>query len=103
MGILEKYLTDFGRDPKITKLINEREVYWVPVVSPDSFITDQRHVDGVDPNRNFPYPSQPNIDSVPPIRALREFFIQKQFKAALSTHAYEWCSFIGMRCDTHVT
>jgi hypothetical protein len=25
---------------------------------------------------------------VPPIRALREFFIQKQFKAALSTHAY---------------
>jgi hypothetical protein len=88
MGIICKYLSDYGRDSAVTQLVNERDVYWVPVVSPDSFIDDQRHVDGVDPNRNFPYPGQPNVDSIPPINSLREFFLKHQFKAAISTHAY---------------
>jgi hypothetical protein len=88
MGILGKYLHDYGRDPIVTRLIQEREVYWVPVVSPDSFIADVRHVDGVDPNRNFPFPGHMDVKSVAPIQALRDFFQQKQFKAAVSTHAY---------------
>lgn len=88
MGILGKYLTDYGREPTITRLINERDVYWVPVVSPDSFIADSRHVDGVDPNRNFPHPGDPNMSSVAPIHALRGFFLKHRFKAGLSTHAY---------------
>lgn len=88
MGIMGKMLNDYGRDEKVTRLINERDIYWVPVVSPDSYITQQRHVDGVDPNRNFPYPGQPNVRSVPPIAALREFFLQHKFKAALSGHAH---------------
>lgn len=88
MGIMGKMLNAYGRDERVTKLVNERDIYWVPVVSPDSYISQERHVDGVDPNRNFPYPGQPNVNSVPPIAALRSFFVQHKFKAAISGHAY---------------
>lgn len=88
MGIMGKMLNAYGRDSKITKLINERDIYWIPVVSPDSYIAKTRHVDGVDPNRNFPYPGQLNKSSIPPIAALRSFFLQHKFKAVISGHAY---------------
>lgn len=88
MGIMGKMLHAYGRDEKVTKLINDRDIYWVPVVSPDSYAVQQRQVDGVDPNRNFPYPGQPNVNSVPPVAALRNFFMQHKFRAALSGHAY---------------
>lgn len=88
MGIMGKMLTDYGHDAAITKLMKSRDVYWVPVVSPDSFIADARHVDGLDPNRNFPYPGKPDVNSIPPIKSIREFFTKQGFKAAISTHAY---------------
>jgi hypothetical protein len=88
MGILGNYLKLYGKDQLITELINERDVYWVPVVSPDSFVSVDRHVDGVDPNRNFPYPGHATVNSVPPVMALRKFHEDKKFKAAISSHAY---------------
>lgn len=88
MGIVGNYLQGYGRDEKITKLIRERDVYFVPVVSPDSFVGVSRHVDGVDPNRNFPYPGNVNVRSVPPVDALRRFHLEKKFDAAMSGHAF---------------
>lgn len=88
MGMIGKLLSDYGRDEKVTKLVSSRDIYWIPVVSPDSYISDSRHVDGVDPNRNFPYPGNPNVNSVPPISALREFFLKHKFLAVVSTHSY---------------
>ena len=88
MGVLGKILNNYGKDDKVTKLLLERDIYFVPIVSPDSFVNNTRHVDGVDPNRNFPYKLNPNVKSVPPIAALREFFIKHKFSAVISTHAY---------------
>lgn len=88
MGIIGKMLTDYGHDETVTKLIKSRDVYWVPIVSPDSFIADSRYVDGIDPNRNFPYPGKPDVNSIPPIKSIRDFFIKHKFKAVISTHAF---------------
>ncbi len=64
--LLEKY----GKDDKITKLVNEREIWFVPVVNPDGLIWSQTQYSywrknrndngggssiGVDPNRNYGY------------------------------------------------
>ena len=46
-------LSQYGKDIELTKLIDETTIYYVPVVSPDSY-PYSRHVDSVDPNRNFP-------------------------------------------------
>jgi len=87
MAYIGTLLAEYGKDEKITKLINERDLYFIPVVSPDSY-PHSRIVDGVDPNRNFPTERDPNRRSVPPIAALREFFLRIKPDAAASGHTH---------------
>lgn len=87
MGVLGKMLASYGDDPQATDVMNHRDLYFVPVVSPDSY-PNSREVDGVDPNRDFPTEQNPNKVSTPSIQALRQFFLQKHFKAALSAHTF---------------
>ncbi len=68
--------------------LSMRDVYFIPIVSPDSYKAHRRHVDGVDPNRDFPHPRNPTRRSVPPVQALRAFFLQHGFQAAACGHAY---------------
>lgn len=40
--LLAKYLlSEFGKNPQITKLLNEREVFIAPIVNPDGHIFDR--------------------------------------------------------------
>ncbi len=66
-------LEEYGADPEATYLVNNRELYFVPVVNPDGFLYNIQTnpggggmwrknrrdngggVYGVDPNRNYPY------------------------------------------------
>lgn len=75
------------KDPKIKEMLDTRDLYFVPVVSPDSY-PRSRHVDGVDPNRDFPNPRDPNRKSVPPVKAIQDFFEKHQFEAAISGHTF---------------
>lgn len=81
--ILDKY----GDDEEITELVNTRELYFVPIVSPDSY-GQTRFVDGVDPNRDFPTNQNPHKASVPPVRALQELFLQIRPNAVISGHTF---------------
>ena len=65
----------------IDELLDKREVYFIPLVSPDSF-PRSRHVEGVDPNRDF-YKEQPCY----PVRCLKRFASQLHFDAVLSGHS----------------
>lgn len=81
--ILDKY----GDDDQITNLVDSRDMYFIPIVSPDSH-PNSRHVDGVDPNRDYPTERSPNKKSVPPIQALREFTLTIKPRAAISGHTW---------------
>lgn len=72
-------------NPQVKKILDTRDLYFVPVFSPDSF-PHSRHVDGVDPNRNFPGPRNPDRRSVPPVAAVQKFFLQHHFSAVISGH-----------------
>ncbi len=85
MWYISHMLASYGEDEDITELINTRDIYYIPVVSPDSY-PHSRQVDGVDPNRNFPTGRNPNKQSVPPIRALRAFFLKIKPNAVISGH-----------------
>ena len=81
MAYIGSMLAAYGKDEAITKLIDDREIYFIPVVSPDSY-PNSRHVDGVDPNRDFT-----NLRSAP-VKAIQKFFEQHKFHAAWSGHTW---------------
>jgi predicted deacylase len=87
MAFIGAMLKSYGTDPAVTELINSRDIYFVPVVSPDSY-PNSRHVDGVDPNRDFPGPSNPTKQSTPSIKALQNFFLTHRFNAVMSGHTH---------------
>ena len=87
MAYVGALLSGYGVDPQITQILQSRQVYFVPVVSPDSY-PSSRFVDGVDPNRNFPTVRDPDKQSVAPLAALQRFFLQHRFSAAISGHTH---------------
>ena len=105
MAFCGTLLSKYGRDEEVTKLLNTREIYLDPVVSPDSY-PHSRWIDGVDPNRDFPSMKDPNRVSVPPIKALQEFHLKHKFKAVLCGHSsgrwflHPW-SEVGMESKHH--
>jgi len=82
MGWVGYVLSHYGRRDHgyIAELVNKREVYLVPVVSPDSF-PHSRHVEGVDPNRDFN-----KSPACAPVECLKRFAWQMKFQAVLSGH-----------------
>lgn len=87
MAYTGKLITSYGRNESLTRLLNSRTIYFVPVVSPDSY-PNSRHVDGVDPNRDFPTLKNPDKQSVAPVKNLQDFFLRIKPKAVLSGHTF---------------
>lgn len=89
--VVESYagrlLSGYGREERLTALLDGLDICFVPVVSPDSY-PDSRHVDGVDPNRDFPGPHDPHRNSTPAIAALQVLFCSNHFRAAWSGHTF---------------
>lgn len=81
MAYIGSLLAKYDKEDDVTKLLNERDIYFVPVLSPDSY-PNSRHVDGVDPNRDFS-----NLKSAP-VRAIQDFYKKHQFDAVMSGHTW---------------
>jgi len=86
MWWIGRILSTYGQNPEVTELVDTRELYFIPVVCPDSY-PSSRHCDGLDPNRNFPSGNSDNR-SIPPIQNLKEFFKRMQFDCYASGHSY---------------
>jgi len=87
MALIGALLSDYGKDEAVTEIINTRDIYFIPVVSPDSY-PSSRYVDGVDPNRNFPNPRQPSLQSIKPIKAIQDFVLKIKPAATISGHTW---------------
>jgi hypothetical protein len=77
-----------GGDPVITAALEEFTLYFVPVVNPDGFVRRERYANGVDPNRDFPWPGQPSKRPNPAIASLMEFIHRHNVVGAIDWHAY---------------
>ncbi|GAB4282112.1 MAG: hypothetical protein Kow0029_27520 [Candidatus Rifleibacteriota bacterium] len=117
MATIKKLLEEYSVDPAIKKLVDSREIWFVPIVNPDGLIYSQeksrywrknrRHnADGsygVDPNRNYGYQwgnvgasNYPGSDtyhgtgpfSEPETCAIRDLAIREKFQASISFHTY---------------
>ena len=82
------YLLDgYGKNKQITELVDSRDLYFIPVVSPESY-PNSRTVGDIDPNRDFPTPKNNEHQSIPAIMALREFYWKIKPAAILSGHTF---------------
>jgi len=86
MSFIGYLLSNYMNNEEITHIIDNTDVYFIPVVSPDSY-PHSRHVDGVDPNRNFPGPNN-QIKSIKPLYELQKWFLLNKFNAVISGHTY---------------
>lgn len=95
MKMLERFLHDYGRNEEATWLLKNRDVYWIPVISPDTYLRS-RYVEKVDPNRDYPYPGRRPHTPSTPIRNIMKFCTDHQFAGVISGHTtgedYFWPS-----------
>ncbi len=88
ISLMNELLSQYGKDNRITKMLDGRVIYFIPVVSPDSFEMRSRYVEGEDPNRAYPWPEKPKNGNVGVINSLIEFTNNHQFIGSLDIHAY---------------
>ncbi|HNV70576.1 MAG TPA: M14 family metallopeptidase, partial [Candidatus Ozemobacteraceae bacterium] len=116
MAALQAYLEGYSTDEKLTRLVNEREVWFVPMLNPDGILFSQNSQRywrknrrpagssfGVDLNRNFGYKwgltgasDKPYSDtyhgaepfSEPETRAVKELAERERFQTSLAFHSY---------------
>ncbi len=60
LGLIEKLLVGYGTDARITKMVDDHVIYWVPAVCVDGYAARSRYVENRDPNRDFAWPENPN-------------------------------------------
>ncbi len=53
MDLLETLLSRHGKDDRVTKLVNEREIWILPVLNVDGKVYDMRHGNGQDKGANW--------------------------------------------------
>ena len=85
LGIMGKMLNDYKRDEQVTWLIENRDIYFIPVFSPDSYL-QSRYIEGEDPNRRWPYPGSRADNQATPIKTMQAFFLKHKFVGAIDGH-----------------
>lgn len=87
-GILDSLLAGYSNSPRAKQIIDGRTIYFLPVINPDGYVRQQRYANGVDPNREYPWPEKPNRTPNPAIEAVMNFFHQHNIRGSIDFHSY---------------
>ncbi len=89
--MIEYLLENYGVDPDITWLINEREIWIIPMLNPDGYENGSRYnADGIDLNRDYYSPDGSNAGTCwrgAESRALRDFNVGMNPVTSLTFHS----------------
>lgn len=88
LGLLDRLLNGYGNDRRMTDLIDNKQIYFLPMVNPDGFARRSRYSGGVDPNRSYPLVDGGQRSSTPCIENLIQFFHQHDFVGSIDFHAF---------------
>ncbi|MFH1502191.1 MAG: M14 family zinc carboxypeptidase, partial [Candidatus Eisenbacteria bacterium] len=88
---IEHLLDNYGTDPDVTWLVNEREFWVIPVFNPDGHVAGSRYNgNGEDLNRNYLCPCGDNAAtafSEPETQALRDWCVGRNPVTSLTFHS----------------
>ena len=90
MNLIEKLLSGYGKNDEITWLVDNRDIYFIPVASPDTYLKPEK-IEGYNPHTSFPYPKRPNNASPSPIKLMMGLMNTNKFKAVMSMHSPGEC------------
>jgi hypothetical protein len=88
LHLITELVAGYPQEPRLKKLIDQNALHLIPVVNPDGFISRERYADGVDPNRDFPYPGNPHHTSIPTVAALISFAHKYRVEGVMDIHNY---------------
>ena len=88
MNLVDQILQGYGKDARFTKMVDDHDLYFIPVVNADGFAARDRYDTGQDPNRSYPYPNDPARAPTPSIKPLIQFYEAKKFAGNIDFHAY---------------
>ena len=88
LGLLSQLTKSYGSDSRLTKILDSAVIYFIPVVNPDGYVRSERYSNGVDPNRDYPWPEKPERNPNPCIKAVINFFHAHAIKGSIDFHAY---------------
>lgn len=86
--LIDELLQRSKVDGRLSDIIQNYDLYFVPVINPDGFTKRRRYAGGRDPNRDFPYPERPTRTSVACIKHLIDWVDKEKFDGTLDIHAY---------------
>ena len=87
MQMINSFLAGYNRNDDITWALDNRDIYFVPVSSPDTFLKNEK-IEGFNPSTSFPYPKKPNNASPSAIKLLMSLANEMKFKAVINMHTY---------------
>lgn len=87
MAVLKRWVQKANTDERVGAFLRHAQVYFVPVVSPDSYVAKVRLVGLVDPNRDYPWPGDPDHRSIGIIQAISNFALSKGIKGSVDIHS----------------
>jgi hypothetical protein len=88
MEIVNHLINGYGTDPRLSKIVNDHDLYFIPVVNADGFAAVERYDSGRDPNRSYPFPGNEKAQPTASISAIMGFFASKKIVGSIDFHAY---------------
>ena len=93
---IRRLLNEYGKNTRVTNLVNNSKMYIIASMNPDGFELRQRHSSrGVDLNRDFPDFTSDDYDSpngrAVETKAIMDLHNQHHFAAAVNFHGGEVC------------
>lgn len=89
--MIDFLLRGYGANPQVTWLVNNREIWIIPMFNPDGHVAGQRYnAQGTDLNRNYLCPCHCNAGtafSAPETQALRDFNVGMNPVTSLTFHS----------------
>lgn len=88
MNLIDRLMSGYGSNPRFTNMVNNHNIYFIPVLNPDGYARQDRYDNGKDPNRSYPFPDRPNNIPTKSISAIMQFFASKNIIGSIDFHAY---------------
>jgi len=87
MDFVEGLIKNYGTDARITAMLDKHVIYFIPVVCPDGYVNQTRECNGLDPNRDYPYPADPDHVSNASIRNETTWFATHHIVGSVDIHS----------------
>jgi hypothetical protein len=88
MNLIDQLIAGDGQNERYSSILQNHDLYFVPVVNPDGFTATRRYEGNRDPNRSYPWPEDESNIPSPSIAGLIQLFNTIQPVGTLDFHAY---------------